>query len=55
MSVTNHNHSGRGLPGPILGIQNLRPGGVGGSKCQKCGKFHELPRKSIKKQILPKK
>ena len=24
-------------------------GGVGGSKFQKCGKFHELPRKSIKK------
>ena len=31
------------------------PGGGGwGAKCQKCGKFHELPRKSIKK-ILPKK
>ena len=26
MSVTNHNNSGRGLPGPILGIKNLRPG-----------------------------
>ena len=27
MSVTNHNNSGRGLPGPILGIKNLRAGG----------------------------
>ena len=26
------------------------PGGVGGSKFQKCGIFHELPRKSIKKK-----
>ena len=26
MSVTNHNNSGRGLPGPILGIKILRPG-----------------------------
>ena len=25
-------------------------GGVGGSTFQKCGKFHELPRKSIKKK-----
>ena len=31
-------------------------GGVGGgSKFQKCGKFHELPRKSINKKMLPKK
>ena len=30
------------------------PGG-GGSKFQKCGKFHELPRKSIKTKIMPKK
>ena len=26
MSVTNHNNSGRGLPGPILGIKILPPG-----------------------------
>ena len=26
MSVTNHNNSGRGLPGPILGIKILLPG-----------------------------
>ena len=25
-------------------------GGVGGSKLKKCGKFHELPRKSINKK-----
>ena len=31
------------------------PGGLGGSKFQKCGKFHELPRKLINKKILPKK
>ena len=29
-------------------------GGVGGSKFQKCGKFHELPRKSIKKNSAEK-
>ena len=35
------------------GVQ--RPGvGVGGSKFQKCGKFHELPRKSIKKKLCRK-
>ena len=33
---------------PTPGVQ--RPGGVGGSKFQKCGKFHELPRKSINKK-----
>ena len=39
---------------PTPGVQ--RPGvGVGGSTFQKCGKFHELPRKSINKKILPKK
>ena len=27
----------------------------GGSTFQKCGKFHELPRKSINKKMLPKK
>ena len=37
-----------------------RPGGpasrgLGGSIFQKCGKFHELPRKSINKKMLPKK
>ena len=26
------------------------PGGLGGSTFQKCGKFHELPRKSINKK-----
>ena len=36
---------------PHPGVQRLG----GGSKFQKCGKFHELPRKSIKKKILPKK
>ena len=29
-------------------------GGVGGSKFQKCGKFHEPPRKSIKKNAAEK-
>ena len=28
--------------------------GLGGSKFQKCGKFHELPRKSIKKKFCRK-
>ena len=29
-------------------------GGLGGSTFQKCGKFHELPRKSIKKNSAEK-
>ena len=34
---------------PTPGVQ--RPGGgLGGSKFQMCGKFHELPRKSINKK-----
>ena len=38
---------------PTPGVQ--RPGGgVGGSKFQKCGIFHELPRKSIKKNPAEK-
>ena len=39
---------------PHPGASSVPGGGVGGSKFQKCGKFHELPRKSIKKKILPK-
>ena len=39
---------------PHPGGPASRGGGDGGSKFQKCGKFHELPRKSIKKKILPK-
>ena len=31
------------------------PGGVWGSKFQKCGKFHELPRKSINKKNYAEK
>ena len=34
---------------PTPGVQHPG-GGVGGSTFQKCGKFHELPRKSINKK-----
>ena len=34
---------------PHPGGFSVPGGGVGGSKFQKCGKFHELPRKSINK------
>ena len=40
---------------PTPGGPASRGGGVGGSKFQKCGKFHELPRKSINKKISAEK
>ena len=39
---------------PTPGGPASRGGGVGGSTFQKCGKFHELPRKSIKKNSAEK-
>ena len=47
MSVTNHNNSGRGLPGPILGIKNLRPGGGWGWGV-KISKVREISRTAEK-------
>ena len=41
------------LPIPPGGGGSSRGGGVGGSKFQKSGQFHELSRKSIKRKFTP--